>query len=253
MKVLYTSFGTVEIDGESCFLTNYIILKKCQLKLITGQRFVDASSTWLNVYLLLDDDCSVLRFSADLNFAEVDLLRLSDPEWRNHTGDFLHISFVDLPETDRFAHFGLKSILDQTVKADRLSPSATIIACTDADTFLVRNANETAYLYCIDSAKNDVVLMNIPLPEKSTVKQISCGKGHGLILDSNGIVYSFGCGTRGELGHGTIESAPEPTPVTIFAGILVAAEPTLIGIPNEESVLDVSCGSRHTLIKTGEC
>ena len=45
---------------------------------------------------------------------------------------------------------------------------------------------------------------------KDKISQISCGKEHLLILTINNKVYSFGLGTKGQLGHGKIENNLEP-------------------------------------------
>ncbi|GJQ87441.1 hypothetical protein Trydic_g19206 [Trypoxylus dichotomus] len=53
------------------------------------------------------------------------------------------------------------------------------------------------------------------------IKQIVTGHEHCLILDSNGDVYSFGCGLRGQLGHGTLENETNPTLIEALAGIKI--------------------------------
>ncbi|KRT81606.1 Regulator of chromosome condensation repeat containing protein [Oryctes borbonicus] len=53
------------------------------------------------------------------------------------------------------------------------------------------------------------------------IKQIVTGHEHCLILDSNGDVYSFGCGLRGQLGHGTLENETNPTLIEALAGVKI--------------------------------
>ncbi|XP_071506518.1 protein RCC2 homolog [Diadema antillarum] len=43
-----------------------------------------------------------------------------------------------------------------------------------------------------------------------SVRAISCGKEHGLLLVDQGLVYSLGLGSRGQLGHGDTDSEREP-------------------------------------------
>ena len=61
-----------------------------------------------------------------------------------------------------------------------------------------------------------------------------CG-GHTLVLGAHGELYSFGNGKQGQLGHGSFEHAPTPTPVQELAtmGVTIAA---------------AACGLAHTAL-----
>ncbi|CAG9859344.1 unnamed protein product [Phyllotreta striolata] len=64
------------------------------------------------------------------------------------------------------------------------------------------------------------------LPQKlsfrsNDVVDIKCGKEHCLLLDKTGNVYSFGKGSRGQLGHGKLEEEPEPRLIECLAGIRI--------------------------------
>ncbi|KAJ8917839.1 hypothetical protein NQ315_010751 [Exocentrus adspersus] len=50
---------------------------------------------------------------------------------------------------------------------------------------------------------------------------IQCGKEHCLLLDEHGNVYTFGRGSRGQLGHGQLEDELEPKQVDGLAGIKI--------------------------------
>lgn len=57
------------------------------------------------------------------------------------------------------------------------------------------------------------------LPFNSVVNSICCGKEHVLCLTADGKVYSFGLGSRGQLGHGTTENEENPRVIEALEGI----------------------------------
>ena len=79
--------------------------------------------------------------------------------------------------------------------------------------------------------------MAIPLNKKFggdnfKIKKVSSGKEHVLILtEPYGLVYSFGIGTRGQLGNGSIESCYEPVLIDSFS-----------------RVQDIECGGWHSTL-----
>ncbi|XP_071166813.1 uncharacterized protein [Mytilus edulis] len=56
-----------------------------------------------------------------------------------------------------------------------------------------------------------------------TVAAVSCGKEHVLLLTTYGTVLTFGGGTRGQLGHGTVDSTKEPHLIDSLAGLKMLA------------------------------
>jgi alpha-tubulin suppressor-like RCC1 family protein len=62
------------------------------------------------------------------------------------------------------------------------------------------------------------VLSQIQLKER--VDLVSCGKEHVLLLDmTSGHVFSFGLGSRGQLGHSTVDAETAPKIIEALAGI----------------------------------
>ncbi|XP_028136795.1 RCC1 domain-containing protein 1 [Diabrotica virgifera virgifera] len=55
----------------------------------------------------------------------------------------------------------------------------------------------------------------------NNIVDVKCGKEHCLILDEIGNVYSFGVGSRGQLGHGKLTEEPEPVLIEALAGIKI--------------------------------
>ena len=72
---------------------------------------------------------------------------------------------------------------------------------------------------------NDIKCSNFPcvlsqLQLKEKVDLVSCGKEHVLLLDMTfGHVFSFGLGSRGQLGHGTVDAETTPKIIEALAGI----------------------------------
>ncbi|KAH9518456.1 hypothetical protein Btru_016846 [Bulinus truncatus] len=43
------------------------------------------------------------------------------------------------------------------------------------------------------------------------VREMSCGKEHVVLLDENGCIHSYGGGSKGQLGHNSVEARSSPT------------------------------------------
>jgi alpha-tubulin suppressor-like RCC1 family protein len=69
-------------------------------------------------------------------------------------------------------------------------------------------------------------------PNHQKIKGISSGLEHSLILTNNGDLYSFGCGLRGQLGHGNIKNYDSPKLIEALGGI---------------KIIDISCGAFHSI------
>ena len=69
-----------------------------------------------------------------------------------------------------------------------------------------------------------------------SVHSISCGHFHNAVLDSDGLLYTFGKNNSGQLGHGTLKSIATPQLVTH----------PLRAVP----IASVACGWLHTLCVT---
>jgi len=69
----------------------------------------------------------------------------------------------------------------------------------------------------------------VEIPDLENIIQISCGRLHSLALDKNGNVFSFGKGTRGELGYRSQYQEPPKQ------------------IPNLNDIIKVSAGYMHSL------
>ena len=74
-----------------------------------------------------------------------------------------------------------------------------------------------------------------PLLPSHPVKEIAGGTDHIVILAKDGCVYTFGLGTRGQLGHGDLVSRESPCLMEPLAGIRVTS---------------VKCGNWHSLFLT---
>ncbi|GBN88809.1 RCC1 domain-containing protein 1 [Araneus ventricosus] len=57
----------------------------------------------------------------------------------------------------------------------------------------------------------------VPVP----IKEITCGKEHVLLLSDFGTVFSYGSGSRGQLGHGSIENQETPVLIEALDGLKI--------------------------------
>ncbi|VDD78797.1 unnamed protein product, partial [Mesocestoides corti] len=76
-----------------------------------------------------------------------------------------------------------------------------------------------------------------PLPMK--VKTVACGAGFALFLTPSGVIFSKGIGTRGQLGHGDLESRSTPEAIEALRPVTSTA---------------IACGFLHSacLTDTGD-
>ena len=59
-----------------------------------------------------------------------------------------------------------------------------------------------------------------PIQLKEKVDLVSCGKEHVLLLNmTSGHVFSFGLGSRGQLGHGTVDAETSPKVIEALTGV----------------------------------
>ncbi|XP_072838275.2 RCC1 domain-containing protein 1 [Pogona vitticeps] len=58
-----------------------------------------------------------------------------------------------------------------------------------------------------------------PLPATLQARQLALGHEHALLLSAGGALFSWGGGRHGQLGHGDLESRPEPQPVEALQGV----------------------------------
>ena len=75
------------------------------------------------------------------------------------------------------------------------------------------------------------------IKEKIVIKDIKCGCAHNIALDINGYVYSWGCNSYGQCGHGTDDGKN-------------INEPKLIESAKEFVIDCIDCGYRHSYIKS---
>lgn len=69
---------------------------------------------------------------------------------------------------------------------------------------------------------------------------VDAGLGHTVVCTDSGGAYSWGWGSEGQLGHGKDASLSQPQ--------LIES-----GAAASEDIVEVACGSRHTLLMTSHC
>lgn len=69
-------------------------------------------------------------------------------------------------------------------------------------------------------------------PKHQRIKKIVSGAEHCVLMTSNGDVFSFGCGLRGALGHGDVNTQEVPKLVEALAGL---------------KIVDIATGSFHSV------
>lgn len=75
------------------------------------------------------------------------------------------------------------------------------------------------------------------LPKNTKIKMAAAGQHHSALLTEDGIVYTWGRGDYGQLGHGNYDPCDAPTPVAFFDKLKKEGN----------KVIQISCGGHHTL------
>lgn len=108
----------------------------------------------------------------------------------------------------------------------KMSETIADLACTHKSLYVVTTNNHVIEV----SPQQQKKIHEFPKHQK--IKKIVSGVEHCVILTSNGDVFSFGCGLRGALGHGDVNSHEVPLQVEALAGL---------------KIIDIAAGSFHSV------
>lgn len=92
-----------------------------------------------------------------------------------------------------------------------------IFACESGSVILLRDDRHISF----GELQGGICLLLNPLNFDLHVKSVSCGKHHILLLSVIGVIFSFGNGGQGQLGHGTITSEAEPRTLEALEGVTI--------------------------------
>ena len=85
--------------------------------------------------------------------------------------------------------------------------------------------------------KNTTYPQSVAKLEGDKYKQVSCGARHTVAITEKGCCYSWGDGSHGQLGHGTM--------------LFEVSLPKQIALLNHLKIIYLSCGDGHTALITG--
>lgn len=77
------------------------------------------------------------------------------------------------------------------------------------------------------------------LLDKITVVAVAAARTHSVVLTADGQVFTFGCGDKGQLGHGDDRDRPHPTAIKLprpASGISAGGSHTMVLLADERSV-----------------
>lgn len=89
------------------------------------------------------------------------------------------------------------------------------IACTATDLYFITTNNN------LRKFTNGQEKSIHEFPKHQKIKKLVTGAEHCLLLTSNGDVFSVGCGLRGTLGHGDVNSCDTPKQIEGLAGLKI--------------------------------
>ncbi|CAH1170552.1 unnamed protein product [Phaedon cochleariae] len=121
---------------------------------------------------------------------------------------------ISLSETGKLAKSDLDKLCD-------FKEMMSILSCESAEEKII-NVSSCSKLTVAYSNKG--AIFNIPNRLhfiNPHIVDVKCGREHCLLLDQFGTVYSFGRGSRGQLGHGKLDDEEEPVLVEALAGIKI--------------------------------
>ncbi|CAD5119160.1 DgyrCDS7799 [Dimorphilus gyrociliatus] len=145
-------------------------------------------------------------------------------DWNSNLTHSLNISKDNLNITD------LVSNTTVQVKTDKKQTNLISIHMTDFQIYVKDSKGHCYEIINVLENNPEICQLNI-----SSIKSVSCGAAHTLLLDEDGVVYSFGDGSRGQLGNGTTETSTNPDKIPALMGIDIKA---------------ISAGSWHSAVIT---
>ncbi|KAM7291897.1 LOW QUALITY PROTEIN: RCC1 domain-containing protein 1 [Ixodes scapularis] len=89
------------------------------------------------------------------------------------------------------------------------------VAFGDEEGVVLRPDGSMERLYCSTLTLEPLVLA------RPSIKSVVCGNAHNLALAENGVVFSWGNSSHGELGHGTLDPESTPRPIEGLEGIVI--------------------------------
>ncbi|XP_071445161.1 RCC1 domain-containing protein 1 [Hetaerina americana] len=155
-----------------------------KLSIPVGKKVTQGSCSRSNILVITEDgDCWIHQFSG---------------AWKN---------ISDLLKTEVDSH----ELINENLSTESSSNDHRItkVCCGDKLNLAICNLGQ---IYCIPSA--------LPIPRKKVV-EISCGFDHCLALTEDSIVYSWGSGRRGQLGHDVLEDEDSPRELEMLSGLQV--------------------------------
>ncbi|VDN19614.1 unnamed protein product [Gongylonema pulchrum] len=247
-EVLHTYFGCVEISrrsGEShILLKNYLLQNESSFQVKGSVRGACCTHNYL--FLLVPLERCVYTFRIDsipvyrLNIDEIE----HNPGFKPMTNIAVEIEKMITPRREKDQQEGVPELahlkLQPKKSLEFQSPVEVedfLLCATSRSCYLVKNTSAGPSMYRIftenKEANDELHLLQLGFQE--AVLQVAAGNDHILILTSTGQVYSMGTGSRGELGHGTLESEQQPC---LMEGL------------NFTKVAQLACGAWHSVALT---
>ncbi|KAK6494153.1 putative E3 ubiquitin-protein ligase HERC3 isoform X1 [Huso huso] len=161
---------------------------------------------------------------------------------RNHAGQ---LGLND--EQDRAVPCHIKSLRSQKVVYISCGEEHTAALTKDGGLFTFGAGSHGQLGH--DSTNNEFLPRRVLELMGSEVTQIACGRQHTLVfVPSSGLVYAFGCNSKGQLGNGCVGIAKSPQPVK---GSLVAHKGQLSPLPDKSeqyAIRRIHCGGDHNFL-----
>jgi alpha-tubulin suppressor-like RCC1 family protein len=252
MRLIFSGFNAtskkidkfeINICDSSCFESNESLKEKFNLKSIhcTFDCFYYISAN-RNVFYF-DYEKKIFRILMKLNDTSSNDYLISSCSNTNYLWCLISTQRED--KFDRkleIRQYSNNHLIDQIRLEDNVYKTVEdldelFILSTDINFYLFHNSKKG--LKCIFELKssndlsvekmsveknlNESAISSIPINKiliKDRIKQASTGNEHILFLTEHGQVYSFGLGTKGQLGHGSIDNHYEPKLIDSISDIV---------------------------------
>ncbi|KAL0271844.1 UNVERIFIED_CONTAM: hypothetical protein PYX00_008810 [Menopon gallinae] len=174
-----------------------------------------------------------------------------EPVSTGYSTNFRHL-INELLQKDPMLRPSAAEILDSRLKKIMSDMSKSGYSCLEEESShaLQRSCNRSgkahrSVLYEFTSFGSTVSLIPVPLPPKFKIKEIAVSNTHFLALTTELIVYSWGEGGKGQLGHGDIvprKGTPQPIELLIDKNIKTIAAGDGFSVFASASGMLMSCG-----------
>ncbi|KAK2166720.1 hypothetical protein LSH36_36g04006 [Paralvinella palmiformis] len=218
-------------DATNTDANDIIITKPFEIVLKTTEsvKLAHVSITWDSILFMFDNgECCVTGSRSRRDWADV----LGDISVKNGALSWDYLVIVS-NEGVCYTVTQSSESKRQTVRTNKAGDDIRLVSvsCGEKCCFALTESQSVVSL-----ERHEECFIMKPISLSAIIKEVSCGKGHTMMLSRIGVVFTCGIGGQGQLGHGDVDSRTAPTFVEALQCV---------------SVVSVAAGGWHSVALSG--